>query len=133
MAFLEVRNITKSYGGIENRVQVLKGISTDIQKGQTCVILGPSGSGKSTFLNTIGGLDSVDKGAITVDGLDITKLNPKKAQPLPERLSRIHLSVLQSRPESDCAGKHPRLRVSGKESAENGRTALCTRTGRTSA
>ena len=78
MAFLEVSNITKSYGGVENRVQVLKGISTNIKEGQTCVILGPSGSGKSTFLNAIGGLDTVDKGSIKIDGLDITKLNPKK-------------------------------------------------------
>ena len=75
--FLEVKNISKSYGNGENRVQVLKNISTEIESGQMCVILGPSGSGKSTFLNIIGGLDGVDKGHIFVDGLDIAGLRQK--------------------------------------------------------
>ena len=78
MSFLKVENIKKSYGGKENPTQVLKGISAEISKGETCVILGSSGSGKSTFLNCIGGLDTVDSGKITIEGLDITKLNSKK-------------------------------------------------------
>lgn len=78
MSFLEINNITKSYGGAENSIQVLKGVSASIQKGQMCVILGPSGSGKSTFLNAIGGLDTVDSGKITVENLEISGLNPKK-------------------------------------------------------
>ena len=78
MSFLEINNITKSYGGAENSIQVLKGVSASIPKGQMCVILGPSGSGKSTFLNAIGGLDTVDSGKITVENLEISGLNPKK-------------------------------------------------------
>ncbi|MCD7801056.1 MAG: ABC transporter ATP-binding protein [Ruminococcus sp.] len=76
--FLSVTNIKKSYGSIGNTVQVLKGISTEIQKGDMCVILGQSGSGKSTFLNMIGGLDTIDSGSILIDGLDISKLSDKK-------------------------------------------------------
>lgn len=76
--FLKVSDIKKSYGLVGNTIQVLKGISTEIQKGDMCVILGQSGSGKSTFLNMIGGLDTVDSGSICIDGLDISKLSKKK-------------------------------------------------------
>lgn len=76
--FLEVKNIQKNYGEGESSVKVLNEISTSMNKGEMCVILGPSGSGKSTFLNVIGGLDKVDKGSILVDGVDIAKLNAEK-------------------------------------------------------
>ncbi|MDU1321086.1 MAG: ABC transporter ATP-binding protein [Clostridium botulinum] len=76
--FLDVRDIKKSYGGVENSTQILNGISLGVERGQMCVILGPSGSGKSTLLNTIGGLDGVDEGRIVVDGLDISKLKSKE-------------------------------------------------------
>lgn len=72
--YVEVENIKKSYGEGEGHMQVLNGISTQIQKGQMCVILGPSGSGKSTFLNVVGGLDSIDSGSIRIDGKEITGL-----------------------------------------------------------
>ena len=65
----------KSYGEGGSFVQVLDGISTNLEKGNMCVILGPSGSGKSTFLNAIGGLDTVDSGSIKIDGKEITGLN----------------------------------------------------------
>lgn len=73
--YLEVKNIKKSYGENASYIQVLKGITTSVEKGQMCVILGPSGSGKSTFLNAIGGLDELDSGSITVDGKEIVGLN----------------------------------------------------------
>lgn len=53
-------DIKKSYGEGGNYMEVLKGISMDIKKGQMCVIQGNSGSGKSTFLNCIGGLDVLE-------------------------------------------------------------------------
>ncbi|WP_026394260.1 ABC transporter ATP-binding protein [Acetobacterium malicum] len=76
--FVEINKIKKSYGEGESYVQVLKGLSTYVEKGQTCVILGPSGSGKSTFLNAIGGLDDIESGSINIDSLEITKLNSKE-------------------------------------------------------
>ncbi|MFX0547815.1 ABC transporter ATP-binding protein [Hathewaya histolytica] len=76
--FLDILDIKKSYGSGASHVQVLKGISSGIDKGQMCTILGPSGSGKSTFLNAIGGLDSVDAGHIIVDGLEITNFKSKE-------------------------------------------------------
>lgn len=76
--FIEVSNIKKKYGSDGNYVTVLNNISTSIEKGEICTILGPSGSGKSTFLNMIGGLDTVDEGKIIIDGQDITAFSPQK-------------------------------------------------------
>ena len=72
--YLEVKNVKKSYGEGGSYVQVLKGISTGLEKGQMCVIQGTSGSGKSTLLNCIGGLDTVDAGSIKVEGKEIVGL-----------------------------------------------------------
>ena len=72
--YLEVKNIKKSYGKDGSYVQVLKGITTGIEKGQMCIIQGTSGSGKSTFLNCIGGLDTMDSGSIKVEGKEIAGL-----------------------------------------------------------
>lgn len=73
--YLEVKNIKKSYGENGSYMEVIKGISTSIEKGQICAILGPSGSGKSTFLNLIGGLDEIDFGSIKVDNKELFGLN----------------------------------------------------------
>lgn len=75
--YLKVEKVNKSYENGQ-QVQVLKGVSTSLVKGQMCVIYGPSGSGKSTFLNTVGALDPVDSGSITVDGEVITGKNQKQ-------------------------------------------------------
>lgn len=69
--YLQVKDIKKSYGEGGSYIQVLKGISTGIEKGEMCVIEGTSGSGKSTLLNCIGGLDVLDSGSIVVDGIEI--------------------------------------------------------------
>lgn len=76
--FLEVKDAKRTYGSGENKVQVLKGIDVDLEEGKICTILGPSGSGKSTLLNVIGGLETIDSGEIIINGIDISKLNPKE-------------------------------------------------------
>lgn len=76
--FLEINEVEKSFGSGESYIKVLNGISTNLEKGKMCLILGPSGSGKSTLLNAIGGLDSINKGSIVIDNLDISKLNQKE-------------------------------------------------------
>ena len=73
--YLEVKDMKKSFGAGESYNQVLKGITTNIEQGQMCVIQGSSGSGKSTMLNCIGGLDTMDSGSIKVDGMEISGLN----------------------------------------------------------
>lgn len=74
--YLEVKEVTKSYGKNDSYIQVLKGISTEVMQGQMCVIQGSSGSGKSTLLNCIGGLDTMDSGSVKVDGQEIFGLKP---------------------------------------------------------
>ena len=48
--FLEIKGIRKHFGEGDSRIEVLKGIDMEIEKGELCVLLGPSGSGKSTLL-----------------------------------------------------------------------------------
>ena len=74
--YLEVRDLKKSYGKDSSYIQVLKGISTGVERGQMCVIQGTSGSGKSTLLNCIGGLDEMDSGSVKVDGTEIFGMKP---------------------------------------------------------
>lgn len=72
--YLVVEGLMKHYGEGDARVQVLNGITTTVNKGEVCVMLGPSGSGKSTFLNLIGGLESADGGTIRVGDTELTGL-----------------------------------------------------------
>ena len=76
--FLELRQIKKSFGQGENRVEVLHGIDLKIAQGEFCVLLGPSGSGKSTLLNIIGGIDSADSGELLLDGQRLSRMKERK-------------------------------------------------------
>ena len=75
---IEVKEIIKSYGNSDNKIQVLKGISLTIKDGDFAVILGASGSGKSTFLNVASGLEYPDSGKVLYDGTDITTLSDEE-------------------------------------------------------
>ena len=61
---VRIEDVHKRFG----RVEVLKGVTFDVQRGEVVVILGPSGSGKSTLLRLISHLDELDRGRIFVDG-----------------------------------------------------------------
>ena len=65
---IEVKDLKKSFGTL----QVLKGINTEVQKGEVVVVIGPSGSGKSTFLRCLNLLETPTAGSIFVDGTEIT-------------------------------------------------------------
>ena len=64
MAYLEVKNVNKSFG----KTEVLKGISFSIKKGEVLSIIGSSGSGKTTLLRCMNFLESVDTGTMVLDG-----------------------------------------------------------------
>ncbi len=65
---IEVKDLKKSFGTL----RVLKGINTEVQKGEVVVVIGPSGSGKSTFLRCLNLLETPTAGSIYVDGAEIT-------------------------------------------------------------
>ncbi|KXB43434.1 hypothetical protein HMPREF3188_01496 [Tissierellia bacterium KA00581] len=70
--FLIVKNLNKSYGTKENRIDILKNINFSLEKGSLCTLLGPSGSGKSTLLNVIGALEPIDSGSIVINEFKIS-------------------------------------------------------------
>ena len=70
--------VVKEYRMGEECLRVLKGIDLVIYKGEYISIMGPSGSGKSTLFNAIGGLDQPTSGKVFIDGVDISKLDPKE-------------------------------------------------------
>jgi putative ABC transport system ATP-binding protein len=72
---VEVQKVSKSYRRGDRRLAVLQDINLEVQEGEFLALMGPSGSGKSTLLNLIAGLDHVDRGTITVGGMDITSLS----------------------------------------------------------
>ncbi len=76
---VSLKNVYKSFGSLE----VLKGITFDVMKGEVICIIGPSGSGKSTLIRCINALNDIQKGSITVKGQELTepkldKLNLRK-------------------------------------------------------
>ena len=71
---IELDNITRSFGSL----QVLKGISLSIDRGEVVSITGPSGAGKTTLLQIMGSLDKPDGGKVIYDGQDITKMSEKE-------------------------------------------------------
>ena len=77
-AYLQIRDLFKGFGEGEAHVEVLRGLSVELQKGEVCVLLGPSGSGKSTFLDLVGGLEPADSGSIVVNDTELTALNAKQ-------------------------------------------------------
>lgn len=76
--FLELNGVEKYYGEGENRVRVLQGITTGVEKGKICVLLGSSGSGKSTLLNIVGGIEKADGGSISINGEKLENMKEKK-------------------------------------------------------
>ena len=72
---ISVRNVKKSYPLDGLKLNILKGISLEIGKGEFVAIMGPSGSGKSTLMNILGGLDKPTSGSYILDGVDISRLN----------------------------------------------------------
>ena len=78
MAFLELKNIHKSYGSGPKRVNVLENINLSVKEGEFVAILGFSGSGKTTLISLIAGLLTPDEGEILLRGKRITEPGPDR-------------------------------------------------------
>ena len=71
---IDIKDVRKSFGNLN----VLKGITLHIDKGEVVSIVGPSGAGKTTLLQIIGTLDKADSGEISIDGKEISKMSKKQ-------------------------------------------------------
>lgn len=74
MVVIETKQLTKSYGEGEAKVEALRGVSIQIRTGEFVAIMGPSGSGKSTLLTLLGGVETPSTGQVLIEGVDIAAL-----------------------------------------------------------
>lgn len=96
---ITLKNVSKWYG----HFQVLTDCSTEVKKGEVVVVCGPSGSGKSTLIKTVNGLEPVQQGEITVDGIvvndkktDLAKLRSRVGMVFQHFELFPHLSIIEN-------------------------------------
>lgn len=85
MALLEIRELSKSYGGIE----VLRDISLDVATNDILALIGPTGSGKTTLLRLIDLLEKPTRGSITFHGMDVTRISEKKQSKMRRKMAMV--------------------------------------------
>lgn len=74
---IKIKNLCKSYGQGQAKIEVLKNIDLEIEDGKIICILGPSGSGKSTLLNIIGGIETIDSGQVYIGEENLASMSKK--------------------------------------------------------
>src|SRR5712691_12099813 len=79
---IELREVSKTVTSGAEPLTILHPLTTSIPRGQFVAVVGPSGSGKSTLLGLIAGLDAPTSGSVSIDGVDITRLDE-------DRLARL--------------------------------------------
>lgn len=77
---IRIENLHKSYGSGSEKIEVLKGMSFELEDGKIMCILGPSGSGKSTILNICGGIETIDAGRVEVFGQKLDSMQKKELE-----------------------------------------------------
>jgi branched-chain amino acid transport system ATP-binding protein len=108
-ALLSIRNLSISFGG----VRALKDVSLDITRGQICAVIGPNGAGKTTLLNCISRFNDWDAGTIALDGMDMTRIEPRRVVRLGigRTIQNLALFPTMSVLENVLVGGHSTARV----------------------
>lgn len=78
MAYIECRDLTRTYQKGSTTITPLDGLDLNIEEGSFTALMGPSGSGKTTLLNLIAGIDTPSSGSLTIGNLDVGKLSRSK-------------------------------------------------------
>jgi putative ABC transport system ATP-binding protein len=89
-AFVTASDVSRRYGEGDTAVTALRDVSVQVQRGRLTAVMGPSGSGKSTLMHILAGLDKPTSGSVTVEGIEITKLNDTELT----RLRRDHIGFV---------------------------------------
>lgn len=77
-SFVQFENVKKVYKSGEVEITALQDVNFGIEKGEFCVIVGASGAGKTTILNILGGMDTLTKGRVLLDGDEISAFNKRQ-------------------------------------------------------
>ena len=82
---IRIRNLAKTFGEGETRVDAVRGLELELERGEIVLVMGPSGSGKTTFLSMLGGLLRASEGEIWIDGTNIAALGEHELPPFRAR------------------------------------------------
>ena len=106
MALLEIRNLTKSFGGLT----AIDELSFDVNEGEILAVIGPNGAGKTTLFNLITGMAQPDSGEILLEGEDLVGLRPNQivSRGIARTFQNVRLFPLMTVRENVLVGMHTR-------------------------
>ena len=98
-AIIQVKDVTKTFVGKDNKVEALKGINLDIHKGEIYGIIGMSGAGKSTLVRCLNFLERPTTGTVLIEGKDLSQLKEGELRKTRTEIAMIfqHFNLLMQR------------------------------------
>jgi putative ABC transport system ATP-binding protein len=117
---IRIRNLAKTFGEGETRVDAVRGLGLELERGEIVLVMGPSGSGKTTLLSMLGGLLRVSEGEIWIDGTNIAALGERE---LPLFRARTFGFIFQDFNLVPALSARENVEVALNIAGEKGRTA----------